>query len=121
MDDNGSRTDLGRFARGHAGGPGRPRCAITAALRRQHDPEKIAAFLLGVIEDKEASMKDRLRAAELVQDRLEGRSVATSVSVRHTAPSLPPAWSTMSPIERGAFLDRLALAPAVGGDDGDVE
>lgn len=72
-----NRDSVGRFRPGHAGGPGRPRGqTISAELRRQADPEAIAAFLLAVIADPKASTKDKLAAAAMVVDRLEGKATA---------------------------------------------
>ena len=99
MDGNG-RTDLGRFKLGHTGGPGRPRNAITNAIRRMSDPEQIAAFLIDTVNDPECSRKDRLAAAEMILDRCEGKAVATTHTIKHQAPVLPPNWAIMTPIER---------------------
>lgn len=87
------RDDAGRFAPGNKlspgkPGPGRPAGqTITAELRRQADPERIAKYLLGVIDDPKASTKDRLRAAELVHDRLEGKATQ---HIDVTAQQAPP-------------------------------
>lgn len=109
------RDQGGKFERGHSGGPGRPRNAVTNALRRLHDPDKIATFLLGVISHPGSKMADRLKAAELVIDRLEGKSVTSTTMTLNTTPGLPSGWNAMSPAERIALLDRIelsVLAPA---------
>lgn len=112
MGSNG-RTDLGRFAQGHPGGPGRshtPRMAITNALRRLHDPDAIAAFLLGVIADASAPLRDRVAAAGMVTDRLEGKA-PQHLAITATATALPAGWHAMSAVERVRYLDALEHQP----------
>lgn len=109
------RDSRGRFAPGWRGGPGRPRGqSISAEMRRQADPEAIAAFVLGVIHNPNASVKERLRAAELVQDRLEGKAVARSVTMRLGASLLPVGFEAM-PIEaRRQYLQDLRTRALAG-------
>jgi hypothetical protein len=83
-------------------------------MRRQADPEAIAAFVLGVIHNPNASVKERLRAAELVQDRLEGKAVARSVTMRLGASLLPVGFEAM-PIEaRRQYLQDLRTRALAG-------
>lgn len=61
---------------------GRPRGqTVSAELRRQADPEKIAARLLAIIDNPKASSRDVLAAAQLVLDRMEGKALSRGVSV----------------------------------------
>lgn len=115
MADNGDRNTLGRFTPGHVAAPGagRPRNAITNAIRRMVDPEAIARFLIDTVNDPEAPKKDRLAAAEMILDRCEGKAIATTHTIKHAAPTLPPNWGIMSPGERAGYLDRLAHQPAL--------
>ncbi len=63
---------------------------ITGALRRLADPDAIASFLVTTALDARAPLRERVRCAELIYDRLEGRSVARSVSMRVGADSVLP-------------------------------
>ena len=89
----------GRFTPGHAGGPGRPPGqSITAELRRQADTEAIAAYLLSVVSDTKASHRDRLAAAQMITDRLEGKAVSIGLTGTLTpASGLPENWDTLGP------------------------
>lgn len=78
-------------------------------MRRMADPDEIAEFLIGVVRTSGAKMADRLKAAEIIYDRLEGKPVTTAVMNVRTSPALPPGWEVMGAAERAAFLDRLEL------------
>lgn len=75
------RTADGKFDKGHPRYGGRTALSkpITEALRELNDPHGMARFLVGVVNDKKAPLALRLKAAEMILDRLEGRPVqATS-------------------------------------------
>jgi hypothetical protein len=132
MTDENGRSGGGRFAPGNNFSRGRPRNSITAALRRQADPEAIAARLLAVIDDPKAGTKDVLRAIEQVTERLEGKAVARSITMKASASAiLPQGCFELAPQARLRVLDEVreralrgeldALGGAEDGgeDDGD--
>lgn len=80
------RDNAGRFANGHPGS--KPRNAITNAIRRMMDPEQIATFLLEVAGSDNYSTKERLKAVEMILDRVEGRAIATVALQPAAAPAL---------------------------------
>ncbi len=120
MDRNG-RTPTGTFAKGHPGGPGRPRYGVTDALRRLADPDEIARFLIRVATSDAIGMfsaKDRLHACEMILDRLEGKPTTSAIiaaTVTATErPMLPGNWATLTSDERKTWLAAnapLALGP----------
>lgn len=124
MDHYGKHRDgVGRFKPGH---PGSKPNGIAAALRRLVDPDAIASYLLSVIADEEASTKDRLTAASLVMDRIDGRAVsviAMHAQIASTAPKLPQDWDQLDQAQRVAWVQAfrargtLALAAAPSGED----
>ncbi len=129
MDEYGKHRDgVGRFKPGH---PGRKPNGIAAALRRMTDPDEIAEYLLGVVRNEKVSHKDRLAAAGMIMDRIDGRAVSTiAVAASVTAaPRVPDNWDAMLPAERDAWLKAfranalaggtLALHAATSGEDDD--
>lgn len=115
MDDYGKHRDnVGRFKPGH---PGRKPNGIAAALRRLVDPEQVATFLLGVIGDDKASTKDRLMAASLVMDRIDGKAISTIAMTAHVsaAPKLPDNWDAMTAGDRDAWLKAFRANAIAGG------
>ncbi len=114
MDENGGRDGVGRFAPGHGGGPGRPRGQTASAeLRRQGDPERIAARLLQIIDAPETSTKDRLVAITLYFDRTEGKALATSLTARvEPEKLLPENWSSLPLEAKRRYLDSIEVKPA---------
>lgn len=116
MAENGRldvRDDLGRFQKGSGGGPGRPRAALTNALRRQIDPDALATELIALAMSRGVAPRDRIAALGLILDRVEGKAPA-SLHVTATASSaLPATWALMTPAERARFLDELDANPAL--------
>ena len=118
------RDGAGRFRPGHAGGPGRPAGrGIGASLRRQLDPDAYAAKLIAIAFGTGAEAGDRwkpserLRALEMIGDRVEGKPVNMvdmKATVAASAPTLPPDWDRLTPAEKGRELARIRAA-AVGG------
>jgi len=81
---------------------------VSDALRRLVDPEQIANFLVGVVADRKAPLRDRMRAAEMITDRLDGRPVSFGVHANVTAPgALPADWASRSLDQRREFLDAI--------------
>ena len=113
-----TRSADGRWLPGVRGGPGRPRGqTISAELRRQADPEAIAARLLAMIDDPAIGSRERLGAMQVVLDRLEGRAVNRSISIRAEQPfAYPATWDAMAPGDRRKYL--LAARQRLLGDGG---
>src|SRR5688500_4541505 len=108
MDENGghlrSEREGGRFTPGWRGGPGRPRGqSLGAELRRQADPEAIAARLLAMIEDPRTNARERLQAIALVFDRLEGKPLTRSITMSADR-MLPAGFDAMNTEQRREVL-----------------
>ena len=121
MDDSGKQRDTcGRFKHGHAplgGRPATPRHAITAALRRLIDPDEIARYLIDLATDEEAPHRERLAAAAMIRDRLEGKAISQiqlNAQVA-AAPRLPPGWDSMSAGARREWLEQFRAKALAGG------
>jgi hypothetical protein len=120
------RTETGRFEKGRKGGPGRPRSVVTRALRFLVQPEALATELLHIAGDRKQHTRDRLVAINMILDRIEGKPVqSVNAHVSSSVSALPANWDSMSPIERGAFLDKLVANPTMlalaAGSDGDSD
>jgi hypothetical protein len=105
-----TRDHVGRFASGTAGGPGRPRNGVRAALARLVDFDEIAKYVYAVALDPEADPKDRQWAIAFITDRLEGRAVQ-AVAMQHqlaAATSLPPGFDALPDQEKDRVLDAIA-------------
>lgn len=122
------RDTSGRFGAGNKYSRGRPRTSITRELRRQTDTASIARFLVELVGDPKAPMRERLQAAAMITDRLEGKPIARSISMHGTASALlPPGFDQMSASARARVLDDLrtralagdSLLLDRGNDDGD--
>jgi hypothetical protein len=106
MDEKEGRDERGRFRPGWRGGPGRPAGqTISAELRRQADPEAIAARLLAMIDDPRTGAREKLGAIAQVIDRLEGRAVSRSINLHATAArALPVGFDTLPAAQRHQVL-----------------
>jgi len=119
----GQRDHSGRFGAGNRFGRGRPRSSITSALRRQTDPERVASFLIGIMEDPKAPIRERVRCAELITDRLEGKAVTRALHLSATASAiLPPGFAALPPdVQERVLADQRAAAIAGTLTSGDGE
>lgn len=120
------RDTRGRFGSGNRYGRGRPKTSITRELRRQTDTAAVARFFVDLVLDPKAPMRERLQAAQMITDRLEGKAVSRSITMHATASALlPPGFDQMTAGARAHVLDdleRRALAGDpllldVGGND----
>lgn len=131
MDGNG-RDRVGRFADGHAGGPGRPKGfrALAAAIDRATGGGlELVEWALGVFRDPERAHAERAAAHAWLSDRGYGRAInMTEMSLAVEAPRsvLPSGFDVMSDAQKRAAIAearRRALAGApleLGeGDDND--
>jgi hypothetical protein len=84
--------------------------SLAERVRAAIDPGEIIDFLDSVWRDSQHRIETRVAAASQVLDRGWGRPMQ-SVELDATftaAAALPANWATMTPVERGAFLDRVA-------------
>ena len=72
-DQNGQRDGKGRFVSGNAGGPGRTPLAPEIKEMLLPLGKKSVAALKAVLDDPEAKHSDKLKATEIVLDRLMGK------------------------------------------------
>lgn len=103
-DERPDHDERGRFAPGHRRFGGRRKGqTISAELRRQADPEHIAAKLLQMIDDPRTNVRERLGAIALLLDRTEGKAVSRSIHFtgEHL---LPPGWDALPPAQKQAAL-----------------
>ena len=94
------------------GGPspnpgGRPKAAITAALRERVDPGEIAEFLLEVVRNPAGKMPERLKAAEMIYARLEGQPLSRSEIVADISTRTADPFEDMSDEELAALKQSL--------------
>jgi hypothetical protein len=102
MTDRSNRDDLGRFAIGNPGGPGRPR-------------RKVERDYLGALSDA-VSLTDWKRITErAVQDALDGDSAARAWLSRHL---LPMPGVKHEPLHRLAADDLAGVDPVANDADG---
>lgn len=95
-------------------GRGRPTSSITSELRRLVDPTEVAQFLIDLMNDSEAPWQERVRACGMINDRLEGRTIARSMTVSTTTNSLPAGFFSMPAEARMRVLDDLRKRSLAG-------
>ena len=105
------------WTKGTSGTPsGRPRGAAGVArfaAELTRDGHEVLEFLVGVMRDSTAGMRERTQAALAVLDRVAGKPLAPSelaVTVdRAEGSGLPSDWQDMTLDERRAWIDGIAV------------
>lgn len=78
--ENGTRDSRGRFTKGNKEGNGRPKQDPAVKDALASGGLKAAQFMVSVLDDPEAKVADKQRAAEYILDRLLGKAAQPIVA-----------------------------------------